>query len=134
MDWINILLTAFAGIGGISGFYSIYTAKSNKNTIDISNYHQLLEDERQERQLLKKDFEDYKESVNSRVAEVKKEIAEMKDRNDKMRMAIHSAYRCTFPNSVDDCPVISTLNKLECRGCQHNNFEEIDYISRNEAE
>ena len=120
MEWIGILISVIGAIGGIGGVVSIYHAKSNKDAIDINNFHALIEEERTERQILRKEYEDYKQSVNTRVDEVKREVAEMKAANMTMKAAIYSAYRCTLPTDIDvECPVIATYKKLDCSNCHY---------------
>ena len=47
MEWYDILATvlgAIGGIGGIGGIISIYTAKSNKDKIDIGNMDSMVKE------------------------------------------------------------------------------------------
>ena len=134
MDWLTILLSIIGGLGGVGGAISIYNAKANKNTIEINNFHQLIEEERTERQILRQEFNEYKDSVEKRVSEVKSEMADLKSQNQKMSAAIYSAYRCTYPQSIDECPVWQTYEKLECQGCrmkevydESNEMMDMDY-------
>ena len=53
MDWVTILVSVIGAIGGIGGIVTIYHAKSNKDAIDIQNFHSLIEEERTERKQLK---------------------------------------------------------------------------------
>lgn len=124
MDWVTLLITILGALGGLGGIISMYHAKSNKDTIDISNFHSLLEEERRERELLKQDYNEYKESVNTRVNEVKKEVMALKELNEIMRSSISSAYRCTFPDDVEsECPVLVQYQK-RCETCRYQNKEE----------
>lgn len=122
MELLNIIISILAGIGGVSGIIALYNAKSHKTTIDISNFHALLEEERLERSNLREEFDNYKTEVQTRVAEVKKEIADIKASNDVMKIAIHSAYRCPLIKEIDECIVIQTHNKLgSCEECNISN-------------
>lgn len=134
MDWITIIVTVLGAFGGISGFYSLYTAKSNKQTIDQNNLIALIEEERKERQLLKEDYEGYRNLVERRVAEVKEEVAAMRRNNDVLSMAVQSAFRCPLVKDVNDCTVWATYNQFKCTDCYHtnNNLDTIDYIAREE--
>lgn len=126
MEWIGILISVIGAIGGIGGIVTIYHAKSNKDAIDINNFHALIEEERTERKLLRDDYEDYKITVEKRVAEVKEEVAQMRQQNQKMSAAIYSAYRCTYPKSIDECPVWQTYEKLDCAGCKMKVMQDMD--------
>lgn len=121
MEWINVVISILAGVGGVSGLIALYNAKSNKDTIDISNFHSLIEEERTERTNLRKEFDEYKLEVHTRVDAVKKEIADMRMENQKMVASIYSAYRCHLPANVEtDCPVLTTFKNLDCAGCKYN--------------
>lgn len=122
MEWYNILVLILGGFGGISGIVggvvTMYNAKSNKDTIDISNFHSLIEDERTERTLLAKEYHDYKKVVDIRVAEVKKEFELLKEENQKMLRSIYQAYRCKLPPKISDCPVIKMFtDETMCDEC-----------------
>lgn len=111
MEWYNILLLIFGGVGGTSGVISWYNAKSNKQSIDISNLSAIIQEERHERQQLRKEYDEYKASVDERIRMFKKEFEQIKEDNHKYTLAIYEAYRCTFPKKVCDCPVIRAINK-----------------------
>lgn len=111
MEWYNILLLIFGGVGGTSGVISWYNAKSNKQSIDISNLSSIIQEERQERQALRQEYDEYKESVDERIRMFKNEFEKIKQSNHKYILSIYEAYRCTFPNKICDCPVIRTINK-----------------------
>ena len=117
MEWyhvLSIVLGAIGGIGGISGGISIYHAKSNKQSIDIDNLREIIEEERTERQNLRNEYEGYKKSVDERIIMFKKEFAEMKETNMNYLKAIQRAYRCKLPAKIEDCPVIKEFNESGC--------------------
>ena len=62
MEWYNVLVLIVGAFGGVGGFISIYNAKSNKDSIDIKNFHSLLEEERTERKNLANEYHEYKNS------------------------------------------------------------------------
>ena len=118
MEWYNILVLILGGFGGISGVISLYHAKSNKDTIDIKNLHSIIEEERKERENLTKEYYQYRQFVDQKVASVKKNFEELKAENKKMIMAIYQAYRCTLPEKLHDCPVIKTFeDSCRCEEC-----------------
>lgn len=117
MEWYHILsivLGAIGGIGGISGGISIYHAKSNKQSIDIDNLRDIIEEERTERQNLRNEYEGYKKSVYERIIMLKREFADMKETNINYLKAIQRAYRCKLPSKIEDCPVIKEFNESGC--------------------
>ena len=118
MEWYNILVLILGGFGGISGVISLYHAKSNKDTIDIKNLHSIIEEERKEREDLSKEYYQYRQLVDQKVASVKKNFEELKTENKKMIKAIYQAYRCTLPERMHDCPVIKTFeDNCRCDEC-----------------
>lgn len=127
MEWYEYatwVVGLFGGLGGVSGAISWYNAKSNKDTIDISNFHSLIEEERKERELLRKEHYQYKEEVNKKIASVKKEFEALKEDNQKKERAILQAYRCTLPKKLLDCPVIRMFQETCCRAdCDEEEVE-----------
>lgn len=121
MEWYNIvllILSGVGGIGGVAGGISIYQAKSNKQTIDISNLSSIIKEEREERASLRKEYDDYKESVDERIRMFKVEFEKMKSNNAKYLKAVYQAYRCKYPQNVCDCPVIKAIEDSDiCDEC-----------------
>ena len=121
MEWYNILVLIVGAFGGVGGFVSIYNAKSNKDSIDIKNFHSLLEEERTERSNLSQEYHQYKEEVENKVASVKMEFEELKSENQKMLKSIYQAYRCRLPEKMHECPVIAAFNNdCVCDVCKHD--------------
>lgn len=120
-QWVDLLVLILGAIGGTGGIISIYHAKSKKDTIDIQNFHALLEEERKERNILADEHKAYKEEVDKKVAQVKKDFEDLRSENQRMLRAIYQAYRCRFPEDIDDCPVISMFNHdgTTCRTCRN---------------
>ena len=120
MEWYNILVLLLGGFGGISGVISLYHAKSNKDTIDIKNLHSIIEEERKEREDLSKEYYQYRQLVDQKVASVKKDFEELKAENKKMIKAIYQAYRCTYPDKLHYCPVIKSFeDSCICEECNY---------------
>ena len=126
-QWIDILVTLLGVIGGTGGIISIYHAKSKKDTIDIQNFHALIEEERKERTILAEEHRAYKEEVNRKVAQVKQDFEKLREENQLMLRAIYQAYRCRFPEDVEDCPVLSLFSRKNCDKCKEKiNGDETD--------
>lgn len=109
MNWYELAMGLLGVIGGGAGFISIYQAKSNKQTIDISNLSSIIKEEREERESLRKEYDAYKESVDERIRMFKLEFDKMKKNNAKYLKAVYQAYRCKFPQNICDCPVIKAI-------------------------
>lgn len=118
MEWYEIAIGVLGVLGGGAGLISIYQAKSNKETIDIQNFHSLIEEERREREILRTEYREYKEEVNERVAEVKKEVEAIKEERNSFLMAIYQGFRCPLPPTTDQCPVIKAFKECDfCDAC-----------------
>lgn len=143
MEWYNILaivLGSVGGVGGITaGFISIYNARSNKDTIDIGNMKQMLDEAHNmydemkgEKDSVRQEFTDYKEETQKYITEFKGRFSKLERRLDRaetlglhLRGAIYQAYRCPFPDNVQNCPVIKEYDRSNCEECLSQN-EEID--------
>ena len=124
MEWYNILMGILGLLGGGAGFISIYQAKSNKQTIDISNLSAIIEEERKERISLREEYDKYKESVDDRIRMFKEEFEKMKQDNNRYMKAIYKAYRCKYPESVSECPVIKAIEShSNCSSCDQQDCE-----------
>lgn len=118
MNWVEVFVMVLGAVGGTTGIISIYHAKSKKDTIDISNFHSLIEEERTERKNLANEYHEYKDIVDKKVASVKKEFEELKAENQKMLKSIYQAYRCKLPDKLSDCPVIRMFTEdCACDDC-----------------
>lgn len=119
MDWPNLLISLLGG-GAVASALSIYNAKSNKDTIDIGNFHSLIEEERAERESIKQEYREYQKAVDRKVEQVKREMTEMRLENQKMIASIYQAYRCKYPEQSRDCPVIQMFTS-NCNDCDNKN-------------
>lgn len=127
MDIITIVISILGAFGGVGGFIALYNAKANKNSIEISNFHQLIEEERAQRESLKAEYESYRQIVNEKVDSIKTEVMAMREANYKMTASIYSAFRCAYLEKVEDCIVYKNYQKLDCVGCA-NNLSSMDFI------
>ena len=109
MNWYEIVVMLLGGGGVGSGILALYNAKSNKTTVDISNLRALIEEERKERQALAKELAEYK-------VEARGEISSLRHRLTQTTEAIYMAYRCRFPDTMVDCPVIRAYEA--CTRCE----------------
>lgn len=120
MEWYNIIVLIVGALGGSAGIISVYHAKSNKDTIDIGNMQEMLEESHKMYNEMKSElaserdaFKAYKEENKKYVEEFKGRFAKLEDRLTeseevvfKLRSSIYSCYRCTLPSKIEDCPVL----------------------------
>ena len=120
MEWYNILSIVLGSVGGIGGIttaiIAVYNAKPNKDKIDIENYHSLLTEEREERELVRKEFREYKEEVAKYKQFFKEKYDALQKHNDKLEDAINLGYKCPLIEKASDCIIIRTVE--ECKECE----------------
>lgn len=120
MEWYNILCLVLGALGGTAGIVSIYHAKSNKDTIDIGNMqnmldeaHKMYNEMNEIRQTERESFNKYKEDNMKYIEEFKVRFTKLESRLSdseevvlKLRSSIYSCYRCTLPTKIEECPVL----------------------------
>jgi hypothetical protein len=123
MEWYNILSIVLGSVGGIGGIttaiIAIYNAKPNKDKIDIENYHSLLAEEREERELVRKEFKEYKEEVAKYKQFFKEKFDALQKHNDKLEDAINLGYKCPLIKEASDCVIIRQVEVIECNKCKN---------------
>lgn len=126
MEWYNILSIVLGSVGGIGGIttaiIAVYNAKPNKDKIDIENYHSLLTEEREERELVRKEFREYKEEVAKYKQFFKEKYDALQKHNDKLEDAINLGYKCPLIKKASDCIIIRSVE--ECNECTKNEKHE----------
>ena len=132
MEWYNILAIVFGALGGTAGLVGLYKAKSEKTTIDVSNMqtmldeaHKMYDDMKAEKEAEHNEFEEYKKSNMTYIAEFKERFQKVEDRLDKaehfvftLKSAIYRGYRCPYPPRVEDCPIIKAYKGEGCDDCE----------------
>lgn len=117
MAWYEIVTLLVGAFGGISGFISIYNAKSNKDTIDIANLSNMLEEARKERDIMKQEHAEMKKDMEQHLDSLKEELLNIEERERKHLASIYRAYRCPLYDRQDQCPVLTTFDENECETC-----------------
>ena len=123
MEWYNILSIVLGSVGGVGGIttaiIAVYNAKPNKDKIDIENYHSLLTEEREERELVRKEFKEYKEEVAKYKQFFKEKFDALQKHNDKLEDAINLGYKCPLIKEASDCVIIRQVEVIECNKCKN---------------
>lgn len=135
MDWLKIL----GGIGGSAGIVAlvkagidIFNARSNKTTVDLGNMQKMLDDALKRNGELEKKFNEFVSQTHKYVEELRTAITSRDDKIDRldermnhMEKVINVAWRCKYPDNVEDCPVIQEYEKRQlCEACRHSEKEE----------
>ena len=130
MEWYKVLIEVVLGLGGLAGigaFIKIFMFakqdKASKNIEnkgnEIENLHKIIGDYREELEWFKKEFKEYKEDVDARVAMFKGKFAVLEDDVDHLKRVVSEAYRCTYPPTLDECPVIKAMKaSKKCEECR----------------
>ena len=124
MNWLEIV----GAVGGAAGIVAlikagidIYNARPNRDKLEVDVLNAVIDRLDKELERKAQEFNAYKQQVNERVSEVKQEVLAERRENANFRMAIYQAYRCKFPQTPSDCPVIAAFEASEtCEGCRIN--------------
>ena len=135
MEWYNIIVLIVGALGGTAGIISVYHAKSNKDTIDIGNMQEMLEEshkmynemkselvsERDAFKIYKEENRKYVEEFKGRFAKLEKRLSESEEVVFKLRSSIYSCDRCTLPSKIEDCPVLVAFRAFFSDGSDKKN-------------
>ena len=136
MEWYKILIEIVLGLGGLAGigaFIKVFlfakqerkSKEIDNRSSEIDNLHKIIEDYRGELEWFKKDFKDYKEEVDKRITFFKSQYEHLELRIDVLNQAVSEAYRCHYPATIDDCPVIKSLKRSKkCEECRMKGADE----------
>lgn len=125
MNWIEIigLIGGGAGIVAlIKAGIDVYNARPNRDKLEVDVLNAVIDRLDKELERKAQEFNAYKQQVNERVSEVKLEVLAERRENANFRMAIYQAYRCKFPDTPSECPVIAAFESGgKCEGCTIHN-------------
>lgn len=144
MDWTAIIV-AVVSSGVITSVLTVvlnyikdrktqkfqeHEQEAKADSVDITNLVALINEERQERLVLRKEYDEYKQSVDKRIVMFKGEFDKLREENETWKKengrqlaAIYQAWRCRLPAKLDECPVIMAF-KEGCKDCGLSDFEE----------
>ena len=128
MNWLEIL----GAIGGSAGVVAlikvgvdVYMARSGKTKVDVGNMKEMLDeahkmyDEATERynQLVLK-FDDYKDDIEKKEEKLYAKIGDLVSKFNKLERTVTQAYRCKYPENIQDCPVVKSYEEKHfCENC-----------------
>lgn len=93
MEIVQVLIGFFVLIGGAGGFYTLYTAKANKESITIGNFERIIGELRKE--------------VDALTAKVR----DMELDQSMYKKAIGFGYKCKMCSKDAVCPIILSLEE-----------------------
>ena len=125
MDW-------FSWVGGGAGLVAlikvgidIFMARSNRNVVDLSNMEKMLHDAMDRYDKLEQKFDKfqkeshtYVESLRNRIVGMEEKIQGQEARMNNFEKVVNTAWRCKFPQNIQECPVIAEYEKRHlCSEC-----------------
>ena len=127
MTGIEIL----AAIGGTAGVASIvkvgidiYNAKSNKATVDVGNMsnmlseaHKMFDKENERYNALAERFDKYQQEQDAKEAKCDEKIEQVVTKLNQLERTVTQAYRCKYPENIQDCPVVKAYEARVCDAC-----------------
>ena len=131
MEWYKTLVEIVLGLGGLAGigaFLKIFLfAKQEKagkaienEGKEVENQHNIVQDYQHLLDWMQREMKEYKHEVDTRVADVKKEVVGLRTEIGHLKEIISDAYRCQYPPSIEDCPVVKAMrHSKECKDCAH---------------
>ena len=125
-------------IGGGAGIVAlikagidVYNAKSNRTTVDLCNMQKMIYDALKRNDALEQKFNEFVEKTHEYIEELRAAVISRDDKIDKldervnhMEKVVNVAWRCKYPDNVEDCPVIQEYEKRHlCDECEHSKKE-----------
>ena len=136
MEWYKILMEIVAGLGGLAGvgaFIKIFMfakqEKAGKNIENegkkVENQHNVIQDYQALLNWLQEHMKGYKQEVDIHVAAVKIEVKELREEVQQLKRISSEAYRCKYPPTIDECPVIKAMKaSKKCEECRKRGSDE----------
>ena len=131
----NAWLEIIGAVGGGAGLVAlikvgidVFMAKSNRNTVDLANMEKMLKDSMERNDKLEEKFDKFQRESHEYVVSLRAEIVKCKDevnaltaRINNFEKVVNTAWRCDYPESIKDCPVIKEYERRQlCEACDHN--------------
>lgn len=123
MSWHEIVINILVSLGGLAGigaFIKVFLfAKQERKSKEIENKSSEVDN-------LLKLVHELREEMRQDKAETHKYVGEFKARQmslerkfENYKRATMEAYRCRFPEKIEECPVVHALNEMNmCDECK----------------
>lgn len=134
MNWTEILGLIGGGAGIVAlikAGIDVYNAKSNRTTVDLGNMQKMLDDALKRNDALEQKFNEFVEMTHEYIEKLRATVISRDDKIDNldervnhMEKVVNVAWRCKYPDNVEDCPVIQEYEKRHlCDECEHSKKE-----------
>lgn len=119
----------------INAGINIYNARSNKTKIDVGSMQEMLsESHKMFNEAIKRyeaaekrieenrlQFKEYVDDLRGEVNTLKEADKDKESRINHLEKVVNVAWRCKYPQSVKDCPVVQEFERRHlCEGCEHS--------------
>lgn len=120
MTTLIAILSAAGGLAGVTAFIkAFFFVKQDGEAKTIDNLKSIIAEIREDNLTIKKEFRQYREDIDERVAFFKQKFAKLEEERNHLYDATSEAHRCTYPPTIEDCPVIKYLRNAElCETCK----------------
>lgn len=120
MTTLIAILSAAGGLAGVTAFIkAFFFVRQDGEAKTIDNLKSIIEEVREQNAIIKEDFRQYRKDIDERVAFFKQKFAKLEEERNHLYNATSEASRCTYPPTIEDCPVIKHLRNAElCETCK----------------
>ena len=119
MEWLSWIGGGAGIVALIKVGIDVFNAKPNRDKLEVDVLNAVIERLDKELERKSEEFTKYKQDVNERVADVKREVMAERLENANFRKAIYQAYRCKLYETPSECPVISAFESCgNCEDCK----------------
>lgn len=122
MDWTTILV-AIIGSGVLSTILGAIInkreRKSKNDGIDISNLQSIVQTLASRVDAVEKKADEDREKAHGYITELREEIVSLRKQVNTLERVTTQAYRCKYPDNIQDCPVVKAYEAKHCDACAH---------------
>lgn len=125
MVWYEVVVLIASTFGGVSGGVALYKARAEKTGLDVSNFNAMLKSLMGRCDALEKQITLDREQSHKYVMELRTNqetqdsvISDLKNSVHALERTVTMAYRCKFPENIQDCPVVHAYEEKLCNSCK----------------
>lgn len=127
-EWISWIGGGAGIVALIKVGIDVFNARSNRNTVDLSNMEKMLNDAMDRYEKLEQKFDKfqadshvYVEQLRGRIVGLEEKVVALVARVNNFEKVVNTAWRCDYPDNIQDCPVIKEYEKRHlCEDCEHS--------------
>jgi hypothetical protein len=128
-EWISWIGGSAGIVALIKVGIDIFNARSNRNSVDLSNMEKMLHDAMDRYDKLEERFDKFQKDAHEYVGTLRTHIgtldAKVQSQDNKINnfeKAVNAAWRCKYPQNIQECPVIAEYERRHlCEECSKEN-------------